>query len=42
VEKKKREKKPFGQNTVVVATFFDFQANIFLLLLKPNDRNFPI
>jgi hypothetical protein len=30
------------QNIVVEATFLDFQANIFPLLFKPNDRKFPI
>jgi uncharacterized paraquat-inducible protein A len=42
-EKRKKEKKmPFGQNDLVAATFLDFQANIFPLLLKPKDRRFPI
>jgi hypothetical protein len=38
--KRKRKKKnmPFRQNVVVAATFLDFQANIFPLLFKPNDR----
>jgi hypothetical protein len=44
VEKKEKRKKkmPLRQNAVVAATFLDFQANIFLLLFKPNDGKFPM
>jgi hypothetical protein len=43
VEKKKKEKTmPFVENNVVKVNFLDFQANIFPLLIKPNDRKFPL
>jgi hypothetical protein len=40
--KRKKKNMPFRQNSVVAATFLDFQANIFPLLFKPIDKNFKI
>ena len=40
-EKKKKEM-PFGQNAIVAVTFYYFQAKIFPLFLKSNDRKIPI
>jgi hypothetical protein len=36
-KRKKENKMPFRQNSLVAATFLDFQANIFPLLFKPRD-----
>jgi hypothetical protein len=40
-EKKKKEM-PFEQNAIVAVTFYYFQAKIFPLFLKSNDRKIPI
>jgi hypothetical protein len=42
-EKKEKEKNmPFLENNVVKVNFLDFQANLFPLLFKPNNRKFPM
>jgi hypothetical protein len=40
-KKEKEKNMPFVENNVDKVIFLDFQANIFPLLFKPNDRKFP-